>query len=502
MKTLKKALNKLHTPKWLAVVLLVVLILRIPSFFEPYYYGDEMIYLALGEGIRQGVPLYSGIHDNKPPFLYITAAVAGSLFWFKVILALWSLATIYLFWRLTVALFPKGKKLQKISTVVFALLTTIPLLEGNIANAELFMIGPTIAAFLILLNKKLSFKNLFISGMLFSTAALFKVPAAFDIPAIILLWLVSYKRLTKKRLKDIAKNTAVLAAGFLAPIALTFVWYFLRGAFSQYLIAAFLQNVGYLSSFRPGDVREPFLVRNAPLLQRAGVVFIGLIILYWKRKNLSKKFIFLTSWVLLGLFAVTLSERPYPHYLIQVVPPISILLGIFFTRKNIEQVLALIPLGLVVFVPVYFNFWYYPTGSYYQRFINLSTGKITQEQYLNSFGQHIERNYKIAEAITSSTRREDKVFIWGDSSMIYALSRRLPPIKYVADYHINDFSDKDEVLQSLRADMPALVVVLPESEPFPRLNGFLRNNYGLVEQIGGVEIWKLLGQDVRSLIAP
>ena len=55
--------------------------------FEPYYYGDEMIYLALGQGLRQGIPLYLGLHDNKPPLLYLTAAISGNLFLFKVILA-------------------------------------------------------------------------------------------------------------------------------------------------------------------------------------------------------------------------------------------------------------------------------------------------------------------------------------------------------------------------------------------------------------------------------
>ena len=40
-------------PNWLIVILALVFLLRVPSFFEPYYYGDEMIYLALGQGVRQ-----------------------------------------------------------------------------------------------------------------------------------------------------------------------------------------------------------------------------------------------------------------------------------------------------------------------------------------------------------------------------------------------------------------------------------------------------------------
>ena len=44
--------EKLHLPtlpNWLVGILALVLILRIPSFFEPYYYGDEMVYLTLAK---------------------------------------------------------------------------------------------------------------------------------------------------------------------------------------------------------------------------------------------------------------------------------------------------------------------------------------------------------------------------------------------------------------------------------------------------------------------
>jgi len=59
-----------------------------------------MIYLALGEGVRQGIPLYLSLHDNKPPLLYLAAAISGNLFIFKVILAFWNIATVYIFWKL------------------------------------------------------------------------------------------------------------------------------------------------------------------------------------------------------------------------------------------------------------------------------------------------------------------------------------------------------------------------------------------------------------------
>ncbi|KKQ96942.1 MAG: hypothetical protein UT24_C0002G0049 [Candidatus Woesebacteria bacterium GW2011_GWB1_39_12] len=480
---------------------MTVFILRIPSLFEPYSYGDEMIYLTLGEAIRRGIPLYSGIHDNKPPLLYVMAAIAGNLFWFKAILTLWILVTIFIFWKLSETLFPKKIKTQQVATAIFALLTTIPLLEGNIVNAELFMIGPTILGFYLLLSKKLTRNNLFISGMLFSISTLFKFPAVFDVPAIIFIWLVTEKKLNKKILFEIGKRVLILGLGYLAPITLTVIWFWLKGALNEYLVAAFLQNVGYLSSFRPGDLQKPFLVRNAPLLLRTGIVLAGTIILFIKKRRLSREFIFATSWLLFSLFAVTLSERPYPHYFIQSVAPVALLFAILFTYQKKEQVFAIIPLALTFLVPFYFRFWYYPTFPYYARFVKLTLGQMSKNDYLATFGSQVPTNYKIADFLISLTKPYEKIFVWGESSPIYALSRRFPPGKYVADYHIKDFSNPNQTIKILSSDLPSFIVILPESSSFPELEFFLRKNYGLAETIDGSEIWKLLNPKVRSLIS-
>ena len=90
MKTLWNKLHRIgdilhlpNIPNWVVGILALVFIIRIPSFFEPYYYGDEMIYMSLGQGVRQGMTLYKDLHDNKPPLLYLTAAASGNIFWFK-----------------------------------------------------------------------------------------------------------------------------------------------------------------------------------------------------------------------------------------------------------------------------------------------------------------------------------------------------------------------------------------------------------------------------------
>lgn len=449
-----------------------------------------MIYMTLGQGIRQGIPLYKGIYDNKPPLLYIVAAIAGNLFWFKAILAFVNIISIYFFWKLSVILFPKNNSLHKISTIIFGLLTTIPLLEGNIANAELFMITPIILSLIIIFSKKNNFKNLFIAGSLFSIASLFKIPAFFDLPAVIIFWLI-YSISIKARFSTFIKKTIYLLIGFTTPILFTFIWFYIKGSLKDYVFAAFLQNVGYLSSWRPSDIQKPFLIRNLPLLIRGIIALTSSIFLYFKRKKLSKNFIFITLWLLFSLFGVTLSERPYPHYLIQAVPAVSLLFGILFTEKTIEQSLTLIPLTIAFFVPVFFNYYHYPTLSYYSRFIKFLSGKISKKEYLLSFDKNVIRNYDISNFLASSMGKKEKVFVVGDSATIYALSKKLPPIKYVADYHINDYSSLQNEIELISQNLPKFIVLLPQKMNLTSLIIVIRENYILISEIDGAEIWKI-----------
>ncbi len=493
MKSFWKNLHKigdfLHLPdlpNWLLGILALVLILRIPSFFEPYYYGDEMVYLTLGQGVRQGLTLYKDLYDNKPPLLYLTAAFAGNLFWFKAILAFWNLITVVLFYKLAQKIFSKNEGVQKISTLIFAILTTIPLFEGNTVNSELFMIGFAIWAFVILLKEKVSSKNIFWAGFLFGIGTLFKVPAAFDAPVIVFYWII-----TKgfREWKEILKDTLILFSGFLTPIILTVIYYFFAGALKEYLTAAFLQNIGYLSSFRPGDIKKPFYIRNAPLLIRAFLVLAGALVIYLFRKKLSKKFILLTLWVLFALFAITLSERPYPHYFIQILAPVSFLFGMFFAEKTLEQSLAVLPLAAAFFVPVFYKFYFYPTGAYYLRFINFAAGKMSKEAYFDTFSKTTSRNYEIADFIAKSSTTNDRVFMWDpDSAAVYALSRRLPPEKYVVPYHVYDYSNTKDTAQALTKNPPKFII-LTAGNSYPELNFLISQKYILITQIDDANIY-------------
>src|SRR5258708_4442221 len=491
MKFLHKLISEIEPPNWVMAIMALVLLTRIPSFFEPYFYGDEMIYLTLGNAVRHGLTLYKQIHDNKPPLLYLTAAVAGNLFWFKAILAFWMLGTIIAFWHLTKELFKENSLAQKVSIIIFAVLTTIPLFEGNIVNAELFLIGPIILAFVYLLAKP-TYRNIFLSGLLFAVAALFKIPGAIDLPVIVIFWLITIEKVNLKNLFEIIKKGIVLAIGFAIPMLATFAWYCAKGALNDFVKAAFLENLGYISSWG-GNTNTSFLVKHGPLLIRTGLVVIGFIVLRVFNKRLGKTFTFASIWFLTSLFAVTLSGRPYPHYMIQAIPSISILAGILVGSDKFEEVLTIIPLTLAILVPVYYKFFYYSTSTYYSNFALFATKQISKWDYFDKFNENTEDNYKTSEIVMKLTGNNDRIFVWGeDAPAIYALSRRLPSIKYTADYHITDFSSLKETANNLEANPPSVIVFFPKSPKFNELDNLLSSKYVQITSGTDSEIWHLL----------
>src|SRR3989344_9379708 len=121
---------------------LVFLLLRIPSLYEPYWYGDEGIYEVIGKAIRSGRILYTGIWDNKPPLLYIIYALFDSdQFFVRAASIIFGIAAIVTLYLLIEKVF-RSQKASILGTLFFAILFGLPLLEGNIANAENFMLFP------------------------------------------------------------------------------------------------------------------------------------------------------------------------------------------------------------------------------------------------------------------------------------------------------------------------------------------------------------------------
>ena len=476
--------------KYLILLVLFFLILRIPSLFEPYWYGDEGIYLVLGQAIRKGITLYSRIHDNKPPSLYYLAAFSQTVFGFRLLLLFFMIPTIYFFHRLS--LFFLSLKASKIATFIFLILTSIPLFEGNIANAEVFMLLPTLIAVYLLTKIKPNLNSIVISGFLLGLAFTIKIPVAIEF-AFLCLWFFIDDLTSSKKIFLNIKNILIFSLSFLLPIILWGIYYYFKGAFKPFLIASILQNFGYLSSWSTGT--QSSSVASGGIINRFIILLISwaLIFLLKIKKLISSKFSFLLFWFSATIFGVLLSGRPYPHYLIQSLPPlILIIVEIFNFKDKKVQFLSLFSVFFFAFVLFKFKFYFYPVIRYYSNFYSYILSQKSTVDYQNYFGYQVNDIYQISDFIKNNTKPEDKIFIWGDEPYIYALADRLPSSKYTVAYHILDFNGYQLTMDKIKANLPKFIVYYQmPNRSFPDLDIFIRNYYFIDKIIGNATILKL-----------
>lgn len=500
------------------ILLLSLILLRIPNFFEPYWYGDEAIYLTVGQGIKYGRSLYEGIVDHKTPIIYYLATVPSQI-WFRVLNLAWMGVSTLLFYRLAKKIL-KNKKSAFIGSFIFVLLTTLPFLEGNIPNGELFVIGFVLAGVNLLLNSsyfnwlnnKKEIKNndhlqLFAAGIFFGLAILTKVPALLDLAAFLTIgwfylancFLFKQKQFFKA-FKTIFLQFVFLGLGVLTPIILSILYFILLGVGKDYLQYGLLYNFRYTQSWQVA-IEPAWLLTLFGLKAKLGMLVAFFLLLTVLGKKLSRQFKFMLSWLVLSLFATTLSNRPYPHYYQQLVPAFTLLLTYVLTNANqlLKQgkgrIKILIESGafLLIFIFIFklsivLNFHPYPTFSYYQKFYQYSTGKISMNDYYQWFNPLTQDTYQVAQFVRDEQQRE--IFIWGTNPMLYALSKSIPAGKFTVSFHIKDVKAYDETMSSIKKVKPNIIVIMKnEAGDFPEFYQYLNNNYQLEKEYQYMDLY-------------
>lgn len=459
-----------HTEKtkacWVLIgIFFAFFLLRLPSLIEPYWYGDEGIYQVIGIALNRGRLLYTDIWDNKPPLLYVIYAFfSADQFLVRTASLLSGLCAVFSFFALAKQVF-NNEKAQFVTTAIFAFLFGIPMLEGNIANAENFMLFPIILGGLLIYrttnmevyperSRRARHYLLFFAGFLLSLAFLFKIVAVFDLAAFTIFLLL------------IKKNHLLsLALGFSLPIVLTAIFFILQGTFSDFFSATFTQNVGYVG------YGNAFLISQGLILLKLFGLFLATLFLVAKRKSLPPFILFLALWFSFSLFNAFFSGRPYTHYLLVLLPSFSLLFGVFFlsyVKKTYKKILAVFLCITIIILLKNFTI-YKKTTVYYQNYLSFIFNKKSVTQYQKFFDQSTPTTYAIASFLNLHLKPNDTIFVWGDTPGIYALTKRLPLGRYIVAYHIRS-SERTllETQNTLLLQQPRYIIQTSKTPiPFP-----------------------------------
>ncbi len=521
-----------HLGLWLALILVVLL--RLPSLCEPYWYGDEGIYLTIGNGLRQGRVLYAEIVDHKTPLIYYLAMVPNQM-WFRILLIGWMLATTWFFYRVAKALQWSTWKVH-FSTLLFVLLTSWPSFEGNIPNGELFVMGFILAGWFFLTKTQLwqafldepsklktegattfaERRNLVLAGILGSLGLLTKVPALFDLASMGWIgWLIltrfegfSFKN-WRKHLWHVAGTWIWLGLGVLIPIVASVGYFWLRGALADYIQFGLLYNFHYAGNWAL-NLPSVWLEMAFTLPGKAMIMALLLVLITLLQRWQNRALSWSLGWLILALFASLLSNRPYPHYFLQLAPPLSFVLvalldefGRFnraillksWHRKVVpifsSLVLTLTTVALIPAVLLLLHAGLYQTIGYYSRWFKMVSGQVDRHTYYQQFNGILDDNTKASDIIRASGTKE--IFIWGTNPMLYAQSDTAPTGRFTVAFHIKDLKNYDETMAALVAKPPRFIVVMNEdAATWPEINQFL-NTYGYVPNpnFSYFTLWKL-----------
>lgn len=484
-----KLLHKFETNRsfwFLLVTSFLFFLLRLPSFFEPYWYGDEGIYEVIGFGLRHGRLLYSGIWDNKPPLLYVVFALfSGDQGPTKFLSMLAGLGAVWAIFLLARRLFSKQISVF-IATGIFAFLFALPLIEGNIANAENFMLLPNILAGLIIFSVATR-KNpkemiwLLAAGILLGISFLFKVVAMFDLAGfVVFLFIISLHKIRVKEIFEAVKRVIPFISGFLIPILLCAGFFAVHKIFGEFLHSTLFSNVSYVNYGNQFIIPQGFLILKALILSIVVIFFLI------KRTSFSPKIIFLFLWLSFSIFDALFSQRPYTHYMLVLLPSFSLLLGFIAEDKKNRIIFGILAILLVVFVYRSFSF-YDKTLGYYQNFLQYTFDGKSTTSYQAFFDHVTPRDYAIANFMFS--HKNKTFFVWGNSGQIYKLTNTLPPGRFIVAYHMT--MSKQNYLETqnvLDKKLPDFIIVLPKQDIPPISFAHYRENF----RIGDATIYEYI----------
>jgi hypothetical protein len=475
-----KTLEKSRQFLFFIAVAFLFFVFRLPSLFEPLWYGDEGIYQVIGNSLNHGKLLYSQIFDNKPPFLYwLYASLHSDQFAVRLASLIFGLLSVGAFFLLSKKLFKdaRNNNIAGLTTLVFSILFGLPALEGNIANAENFMLLPIIVSAILIVSQR----KFFIAGLLLGIAFLFKIVAIFDLSAfVIFCFILNINSLNISSLKKEFKLIPIMA-GFLLPLILVGLFFIFNNTFLDFAKAIFISNISYVNyGNRIGSL--PVL-----LFIKLGLLGIFLLYVFAKRKNINHSSLFILIWFAFSLFNAFFSQRPYTHYLLVLIPSLSLVIGLIFFDKKYQRIITVVLLVALFVVVKGFGIPSINKNiNYYQNFISYMMGRKTMTSYQRFFDHRTPFDYEIARFIRPKLAKNDTVFIWGDNAQLYELINVVAPTKYVVAYHILNYKDGLTSTQvGLKTAKPKFIVVLPNARPisFDLTNYFVKiniNNYATI----------------------
>jgi len=420
-----------HSPQQfrLAVLGLILLtvVIRLPSLLHPRPINSEAMYSVVANEIIDGGRPYVDAVERKPPLLFWTYAavfkVAGKFNWtaLHLVALVWTLSAMAGLYVIGRELFDRNTGL--IAALFYSAFQSWAVWKNLTFDAEMLMNLPIIWAWAIAFRRSSSRlrPELFAAGALLGAAFLLKQPAAIAaVPLGVYLLLPSYRTSRSLMRSNSIIHATMLTTGFFAALGLVMIVLWKQGILRE----AFYWTIS------GNDVPHVFwqtgIVTTLAFLGACLPLVIGAISTgrdkdkIWAGRESERT-------ALLGLLAASAigaaaGARFYPHYYIQLIPPLALLAAPYYARlwsRTIE--------------PAY---WLSRPGVTYV-WLALTVIAFSIEHWMGLASRRVPS--ETGRYLLAHSAPDDRIFVWGQSSEIYLDAHKRPASRYITTFPLTGY---------------------------------------------------------------
>jgi 4-amino-4-deoxy-L-arabinose transferase-like glycosyltransferase len=410
----------------LAIILLTVAI-RLPSLVHPQPIDSEAMYSVVANEIVDGGRPYIDAVERKPPLLFWTYAavfkVAGKFNWkaLHIVALVWTLCAMAGLYVIGRELFDRNTGL--IAALFYGVFQQWGTWKNLSFDGEMLMNLPIIWAWAIAFRRSSSRlrPELFPAGALLGAAFLLKQPAAIAaVPLGIYLLLPSYRASRSLTRTNSIIQAAILTAGFFAALGLVTTVLWKQG----------ILHDAFYWTIADHDVPHVFwhkgIVNTLTFVAACLPLVVGAIIAcrdkseVWAAKTAERIALF-------GLFAasaigVAAGARFYPHYYVQLIPPLALLAAPYYARLWSRTVRP--PLWLLR--PAVTYAWLALTVI---AFAIIHWTGVAPQRAPSEAGRYL----------STHSAPDDRIFVWGQTSKMYLDAHRRPACRYITTFPLTGY---------------------------------------------------------------
>jgi len=410
----------------LGIVVLTIAI-RLPALVYPRPIDSEAMYSVVANEIVDGGRPYADAVERKPPLLFWTYAgifeVAGEFNWkgLHFVALVWTLCAMAGLYVIGRDLFDRNTGL--IAALFYSLFQPWWTWKNLSLDAEMLMNLPIIWAWAIAFRRSSSplRPELFPAGALLGAAFLLKQPAAISaVPLGIYLLLPSYRASRGFTPTNSITQATMLTLGFFAALGLVSIVLWKQG----------ILHDAFYWTITDHDVPHVFwqkgIVNTLIFLGTCLPLLFGTIMACRNKSNVwTGKMAERTA--LLGLLAASAigaaaGARFYPHYYVQLIPPLALLAASYYARLWSRAVQP--------------PHWLLQPGVTYA-WLALTIIAFSIKHWTGLAPRRVPS--EAGRYLFTHSDPADRIFVWGQSEGIYLDAHRRPACRYITTFPLTGY---------------------------------------------------------------